>query len=190
MREPDSNGIGWYARHQAFPQCQRFAFCLADDGAARPKNPDLLQIAFFRYQRLVEVVALFGHQRDGFHQAEHVVGDARGSTRPAGSASGLNNDWVPLGRRNHAERTLDLEELADVVDGADLCRIGNLRGLLVPHKSVRIYAAPQFAADVDELLETIVTAFVIDQFVVAVIGIVGAPLREVITLKAMRPLVI
>jgi len=54
VREPDSNGLERYARYQAFPQCQRFAFRLADDGAARPKNPDPLWIAFFGYQRLVE----------------------------------------------------------------------------------------------------------------------------------------
>jgi hypothetical protein len=63
-----------------------------------------------------------------------------------------------------------------VVDGAHLRRVGNLSGLPVPHESIRLYAAPQLAAYVDELLETVVAAFMVDQFVVAVIGIVGPPL--------------
>ena len=39
-RKPNSLGFGRHSRYQAFPKCQRFAFCLADDSAARPENPD------------------------------------------------------------------------------------------------------------------------------------------------------
>ena len=50
-------------------------------------------------------------------------------------------------------------------------------GLAVPHEGVGIDAVPQGAADVDEFLQPVVALVVVDQLVVAVVGVVGPPLR-------------
>ena len=106
-----------------------------------------------------------------------MIGDVGGRASPSGRAARLDDHGMDLGRGNDAQRSLDLEELARVIDCLHLGGVGDHAGLAIPDEGIRRYAVPQPVADVDELLQTLVALVVIDQLVVAVIRVVGFTLR-------------
>ena len=80
---------------------------------------------------------------------------------------------MALRRRHAVERAAHLEELADMIDGVNLGRIGDDAGLAVPAEGVGRHAVPQRPADVDELLHALVAQAVFHQLVEAVVRGVG-----------------
>ena len=83
---------------------------------------------------------------------------------------------MSLRRRHDTERSLHLEEPSDMADRSYLARVGDQAVQPVPDKGVGIDARPQRFADRDEFLHPVGALAVVDQFIVAVILIVGAPL--------------
>src|SRR5262249_47914768 len=96
----------------------------------------------------------------------------------SGRAAGLYDDRLHLRLWNYAEWSLHLEVVANVIDRAHLTRLRHCSGLAIPDKCIRIDASPQRPANVYELLQSIVALVVIDELVVAVVGVVSATLRR------------
>jgi hypothetical protein len=90
-------------------------------------------------------------------------------------ATGLDQDWGPLGRRHDAERPLDLEEPAEMVDWSHFGRVGDEAVQSVSDESVGNDAGPQRFADRDEFFHAIVALAIVDQLVKPVILVIRAP---------------
>src|ERR1051325_5211751 len=84
---------------------------------------------------------------------------------------------MPLRRRHDTQWSPYLEESADMVDRSHLGRVRDQAVEPVPDKGVGIDARPQRLANRDKFLHAVVALAVVDQLVIAVILIVGPPLR-------------
>src|SRR3979411_797272 len=110
MGKPGSNRFERNISDHALAKGVSLGFGLADDGPARPQDPDLLGVPALRDQGLIQIAALLRHQRHRLGQAEDMIGDMSGRAGTARRTAGLNDYRMPLRRGHHAEWPFHLEK--------------------------------------------------------------------------------
>ena len=86
---------------------------------------------------------------------------------------GLHDHGMALGRARHRERTARFEPFADVVERADLGRVGEEAGGLVGDDGVVGPGGPMAHHDLDELVGAVVAQVVLEMLVLAEVGGLG-----------------
>src|SRR5688572_4482505 len=177
VREPDTDGLAWYAVNQALAHAPGLRLGLADHDLRGPDDADLVRVTAFRAQGRVYLSALLGHGRDRLARTEDVVDEPRRRARATRRAASLDQNRDDLRRWRHAERAFHLEESPDVIDRPNLVWVGDQPGLAIPFERVWVHAPPQRLADVHELVHTVVALAMLHQLIEAVVLRIRLALR-------------